>query len=419
MLVVSLLLSGLVDLPRTLGLGPISGLAVLSIVYTATSWFFWSSLPLVTLSLLAVIWPLVLFLMWGFLSLLWHPLTIPGLQNLLVVLAFVGLILLSARESRRKPHAPFLIEKGLVQATRLAAGLYGLGVLLRGPSSGLILSPRAFALFALTGIAWHLASWHYGSRRNLWEALAVAALVGISLSRLASVIALLLFPLSQIRVTSVKKWISVAFLSAATLGLAYIALTYVEPVRARFFEGDLSLHVGTVAINVMGRTNMWRATLESFAESPWIGKGPGAAQIVLSSLYPNILHPHNDYLRVLHDYGIIGLGFWLLGLSSLLWATWRARRQADRLKRKEARLHWAAFLALVALALSMVTDNSMAYIFVMAPQGILIGTSLGRRGIAATDSQSCKNSQKIPTQRHEKPTSHPSHLVSSQGDCPH
>jgi O-antigen ligase len=387
-LVLPLLLSGLVDLPRAVGLGPVSGLAVLSILYTATSWLLWSGLPLVTASLLVVIWPLLLFLTWGFLSMLWHPPTLPGLQNLLVVLAFVGLVLLSARESRRKPHVPRLIEKALVQATRLAAGLYGLGVLLRGLGSDLILAPRAFALFALTGLAWHLACWHYGSRRNLWEAVAISAVIGVSLSRLASMIALLLFPLSQIRLTSIKKWMAVVFLSAAMVGLAYLALTYIEPIRARFFEGDLSLQVGTVAINVMGRANMWRATVDSWKSSPWIGRGPGAAQTLLRSLYPNIFHPHNDYLRVLHDYGIVGLSLWVLGLVNLLRATWGARRRSDRLGLQEARLHWAAFLALVALVLSMVTDNSMAYIFVMAPQGILIGTSLGRRGIATTDSQS-------------------------------
>lgn len=383
-----ILLSGLVDLPRALGVGPVTGLAVLSIVYSAVGWSCWLALPVVTVSMLTVLWPFFLFLLWGGFSLIVHTSAIAGIQNLLMVFCFVGLILPSARESRRKPLAYQKLEKVLVWAVRLATGLYALSILVGGLGTARILAPRAFALFALFGLCWHLAAWHYGSRKGFWEALVIAAVIATSLSRLASAVALILFPLSQLRLKSVKKWLWVIVLSALIVGLGYVAVTYVEPVRSRFFEGDLSLQVGSLSINAMGRTNIWQATWDSWIQSPWIGLGPGSAQSLLTGLYPNIAHPHNDYLRVLHDYGLIGLGLWLLGLLNLLRAIWRARKRADRAGDPVARFHWAVVLSLIVFCLSMVTDNSMAYIFMMAPLGILVGLSLGRSGIAVVEAES-------------------------------
>jgi len=204
--------------------------------------------------------------------------------------------------------------------------------------------------------------------------LAIAA----SLSRLAFAVALFLFPLSQIRPTSIRRWLLFALWGTLAAGLFYLAVTYVEPVRARFFEGDLSWQVGSLPINVMGRTRFWRIILDSFAESPWIGKGAGASQEVLRKLYVNISHPHNDYLRILHDFGVIGLALWILALGRLLWVTWKARIRADRRRSADARVHLAAFLSLIVLVLSMLTDNTMDYVFVMAPQAVLVGMSLGR-----------------------------------------
>jgi len=62
----------------------------------------------------------------------------------------------------------------------------------------------------------------------------------------------------------------------------------------------------------------------------------------------------------------------------LAWAVWKAWLVADRRNTAEAHPHLAALLALIALAGAMVTDNVVVYIFLMAPLGVLVGSSLGR-----------------------------------------
>jgi hypothetical protein len=61
-----------------------------------------------------------------------------------------------------------------------------------------------------------------------------------------------------------------------------------------------------------------------------------------------------------------------------LWATWRAWARADHEGSEEALPHLAVFLSLLAWILGMITDNVIAYIFLMAPLGVVVGASLGR-----------------------------------------
>ena len=41
----------------------------------------------------------------------------------------------------------------------------------------------------------------------------------------------------------------------------------------------------------------------------------GTADSLISRTYGSAAgHPHNDYLRLLHDYGLVGMSLWALGL---------------------------------------------------------------------------------------------------------
>ena len=43
----------------------------------------------------------------------------------------------------------------------------------------------------------------------------------------------------------------------------------------------------------------------------------------------------------------------------------------------ERRIHAAAFLSLIAVAIAMITDNPINYLFVMGPLGVLAGLANG------------------------------------------
>jgi len=344
-----------------------------------SSWLLWLMQATLTRTVLATVWPLILFVIWGFASLAWYDPTITSFQNLLVTFAFLGLILLASSKSYYSYAFPLFAWKMLAWATWVAAGLYGVGLMLGGLGSDFPFGARSFALFALLGTAWYLAAWRYDSRRGLWQGIAIVALIGASLSRTALVAALILFPLSQASLRHVAAWIRTSLVVALVVGLSYLAVTQVGPVRERFFTGDIGFTVGGTGVNVSGRDDLWRTVLASWSESPWIGKGAGSSAEALESvLGPGVTHPHNDYLRILHDYGVVGLALWLLAIVKLAWAVWKAWLVADRRNTAEAHPHLAALLALIALAGAMVTDNVVVYIFLMAPLGVLVGSSLGR-----------------------------------------
>jgi len=334
---------------------------------------------MLTRTVLSIIWPLVLFVIWQFASLAWYDPTIASFQNLLVQFAFLGLVLLASSKSYYSDTFQLFAWKMLARATWVAVGLYGVGLLLGGLGNNLPIGARSFALFALLGGTWYLAAWRYNSRRGLWQGIAIVALIGASLSRTALVTALILFPLSQASLKRMATWVRTGLVVALVVGLSYLTVTQVEPVRERFFTGDIGVTVGGTGINVSGRDDIWRDVIASWSRSPWIGKGAGSSsEVVEAALGPGVTQVHNDYLRILHDYGVIGLSLWLLAMAKVFWALWKAWLAADRSNTVEAHPHLAALLSLVALAGTMVTDNVIIYIFFMAPLGVLVGASLGR-----------------------------------------
>jgi hypothetical protein len=95
--------------------------------------------------------------------------------------------------------------------------------------------------------------------------------------------------------------------------------------------------------------------------------------------------PLNDYLRLLHDFGVIGLLTWLWAMTRVIRrlrrrvfvGASRAARAARDVDRRPVRgLAWAALAATGAIGFTMLTDNPIVYSFVMLPLGVLIGAGL-------------------------------------------
>src|SRR5690606_35083896 len=104
-------------------------------------------------------------------------------------------------------------------------------------------------------------------------------------------------------------------------------------------SGDAS-----VRFNTSGRANIWRAVWQSALSSPVIGKGFGSSAALLKKRF-GIEHPHNEYLRVFHDLGVLGLG--LLTAQFGAWA-WRLHRNMVRLRGEHSDLQVANMSALLA-----------------------------------------------------------------------
>lgn len=372
-----LLLAGLVDLPRQVSVGPVSMLGGVMMLCVLIPLLWWMATPRFHRPLVVVLAPTLLYIFWSFLTVSWAVPDLTGIQNLLAPVAFCLLAGVAYRYCRSLENGWRKILKALLVATGLAVGLYGLNVAIAGFGSSHIIGARTFALFALFGLAVCLTSWRYGWKPGLFGALVIVLTIGASLSRMALAIALLLFLLAMIPLKDWRGGLRLLAMALVVSLVAYQLVMRVEPIRQRFMEGDTTLQVGGIAINATGRTALWDALLTSYAQSPWIGKGAGQGGRLINIRFPGLGQAHSDYLRILHDLGILGLSLWVLGMLTLLVTHVRAWVHADQRGDPTAAVHLAAILAIASVALSMATDNPLVYVFVMAPFGILVGTSLG------------------------------------------
>ena len=388
MFVAVLLLSSLIDLPADLRAGPVSIGAILTVGYALTAWLLWIRSPSLGRKALGPVLWFGLFVLWGLSTLWWHDPGTEGAQNLTVFVAVFGLLLYSAREFARLGPRP-VFELALPAAVWIGTAFFFITAM--GTPIGV--GYRAYALFVLLGVAWYLAEWQTGRRGALKWALLLTAIIGLSLSRTAMVTALLLIPVAQYRPQSWRRLAGAIAWTIVAGVVLFAAISYITPLRDRFFAGDPSLRVGGVAINAMGRVLFWQTTLQSFAESPIVGKGAGAVQAVIEDKLPGMGHPHNDYLRILHDYGLIGFGLWALAgwlIVRTVWKAWVAEhRRGDH---ASARIHLAAFLATTTVICGMATDNTIVYIWVMAPWSLLVGASLGLSSRKPVESASTSRS---------------------------
>jgi O-antigen ligase len=324
--------------------------------------------------------PLLFFAIQGAVSLAFVPLSVPAIQSVLAVFALIVSIAIVAASGQHIRSLVGRISKTFGHVSWIAIGMYVATVAVWGLGNSNIFGPRGFALLALIPLTWNYARWRYGDRSAGVRALGLLGCIVLSLSRLAIVVGLLLWPLSRMSSrASVRGWARLVALVIASLVVFYAAFDAITPLRDRFLEGDVK-PIGGVSINVSGRDDVWSVVWQSALTSPWIGQGAGSAEIEVLEHRFRVTHPHNEYLRIFHDFGLVGLLLWLWGFFVLLGRTFRAWRRADRAGDGDAYVHLAAWLALVSLALGMITDNSLRYVHVLLPLGVIVGCSLGLMG---------------------------------------
>lgn len=288
------------------------------------------------------------------------------------VTMYVGLVagmwLMAQRSSAGTPD---VLLRWMIIASTVLALLFGVQILQYGFEPQGMISRRAFALTAMIAIAFLSAYWaRLRSSQKLLVGLLVAevALSGSRTALLVSAVVLALAAMTrergQLRVVATR--------SIAGVGLLYVLVTYWAPLRDRFEEGDGG-SFGGLKINTSGREYFWANLMRAFRENPIFGGGIGEAERVMVRYTPNINQPHNDYLRILVDSGIIGLTLFLVGVAALAYRLWRLAFRDDTNHRE---LHGAALLVLIAFLISAYTDNPLVYPFVLYPMVAIIGCSL-------------------------------------------
>jgi O-antigen ligase len=390
---IPLFISAFVALPKLLDLGPISGMGALTVaqvILLGLGILVSSSYPK-RLLLRAV--PYGCFIVWAAISPLWAAPSFQGVQNAIVYLLFGFALILAGTLAARNPSLmENLIGRAAGWVDCIALGLVLRDALANGlpndPEEGWLVGPRPLAVLGLVMLSWHLSRWYFGSRRSrLLIALWLFAIV-LSMSRAAIAVALLLIGvvvLLQMRFRPFRAAMSLPSLVVAA-SLTVSLVMYSTAFNDRFFAGASTqkVEVGGLLINTSGRINMWGATIRSAQESPIVGQGLGSSQRLIESMFANLGHPHNDYLRVWHDLGVVGVLFLIATMGSWLWILFRAWYEAEKRGSRAARLELAALLLLLALVLMMVPANALIYSTIMGPAGVLIGSGLGvRRDVQA------------------------------------
>jgi O-antigen ligase len=142
-------------------------------------------------------------------------------------------------------------------------------------------------------------------------------------------------------------------------------------LQQRFIAGD-NYEVAGLTLNTSGRAEIWTVVTHSLQSGdPLLGRGPGSAELALAGAGIED-HPHNDYLRIAHDFGYLGL---VLFVAGCLWLMARSFKAAQQSPEDQSAVHWSSLLALAAVTSAAVTDNVLVYGFVMVPLGVVVGMS--------------------------------------------
>ena len=166
-------------------------------------------------------------------------------------------------------------------------------------------------------------------------------LIVLSLSRIAFAAALVVCCFVWLNPRTSRGWFRFVAVVSVAVGISYATVEHVHPLHDRIYVGDVQAIGGGVSINLTGRSDFWETTWDSYVTSPVIGHGAlQRRQIDFPHAYSeSIGHPHNDYLRLLHDYGLLGAFLWIVGYGGLIDAAgargsdpirrrWGSRRQA-------------------------------------------------------------------------------------------
>jgi O-antigen ligase len=375
----ALAVAGTVDLLGHIRIGPNSAYAWVTVAISAGVGLVVTrlSLPRVSRAGRRTLALISLFPVWALATFAWTPLTSAGLQNALVYLALPALASIAAGVTASGQMTFPVLRRALFATFSAGSVLYVGSLLVGGFGGSTPVGARSYALFATVGVAWCAALYRYGYKPEVWLGLTMLGLTLMSLSRTGFASALLVSVLALLGYRTPRALARTIAVGAAAAVVGFSAVSYSNSFSARFAEGDVVRLPTGVAINVTGRAELWRDTWNSALNAPITGHGPGTAE---TAVLPNAHHPHNDYLRVFHDFGIIGLSLLALALLVPFVVALRAARaaMASDCGADDRSLFLAAALVLLAFSLGLVTDNSLVYLFVVAPTAVIVGASLGR-----------------------------------------
>lgn len=378
--------TGLINLPAQFKIGGISLLGALTAAFAVIFLIRTASQTRFSTVLMPIYLLFGIYFLYGAYSLLTHTINLPAIQNFLSYAMFAGGVVVFAQYSYQHADGYATLLRWIKRAVWVSAGLFlfftfaGNTLNLFKVNDTTIFGLRSFGHYATAGVAIYVTQGLFRQRfRRLHWGFFIVCIVA-SLSRSASAVALLMVPAARMYRLSGRSIIRLVVGGIAVVLIFYLAVAYVPAIHRFFLFGDEAFNVGGLAIDSRGRWNWWQHLWASFLASPIFGNGIGSAVYVISSNIDveNDIQPHNDHLRLLHDFGIVGYAVFCTAIGAVLIRIYRAWRAASVAGNYSAVIHGTAFLYTGGFLLVMLTDNILIYFPNVGLLAVLLGTSLGR-----------------------------------------
>ena len=281
-------------------------------------------------------------------------LTMHGLQRSLMILAPLIVACCASALIRSKKE----VELFLQFACSMIVPFWILLVLLgtSGEDSSIFIGSRSSAMTVCLIGCMFLARMRHQGWKGAIAVLSVFAWLVVAGARGAILGLSLCIPILAHR----RRMLSRLAITTAIIGTALLAFKLPQ-VQERFFWG------GSGSVNDIfegrfdsaGRLHTWPIYWDEIKESIWLGHGARESeQFGLVQFGEKWGHPHNEYIKILFDYGLVGLGAWLLGITSLFVSMLRLRRDMDSCVTEAATIAVAGIVVMFVLAF---TDNALVY----------------------------------------------------------
>jgi O-antigen ligase len=277
----------------------------------------------------------LLFVMWaaGVLLIVYNPVTMPN-----KFWTFVQLLVMVWMIWELAPSRSRLI--GLLSAYVLGSYVSALATILlyhraggearRFAGGGGDPNDLAMNLAAAIPMAWYLGMTHHrpmvrwACRAYIPVGLLSIGLTGSRGGMIATVVALLIVPLTMTRLSPGKLALAIVLLAiSGGLAVAYVPKTIVSRLSTTTTAvEDLSLG---------GRFRIWRAGIRVFVQRPMVGYGSGSFKVALLPELGNATQvAHNSYLSVLVEEGLVGFLLYLAMFVAVFLALMRLRGMERR-----------------------------------------------------------------------------------------
>jgi O-antigen ligase len=216
-------------------------------------------------------------------------------------------------------------------------------------------APQAIATLLFSAI--FISSYSYGNIRDIFWYIGAACVPIIALTRGPMIVTGLSLPFSFAPIK-----IQMRMILMGIIVLVGIALFFSPRVQKKFFysgEGTIEDLQDERKVSTSGRRRMAELLVVEIARKPLLGHGANASEsFILNYSNGQLTHPHNDWLRFLYDYGIVGTSIFAL---TLLVQIRNLLRRAKKGGETTKILYSAGASSFLSFALMMFTDNIVLY----------------------------------------------------------